>query len=379
MNPQSGGPCQGIRNSAMAMEQYDVENEVVCLDPPDSEFISKDNFKIFALGPAKSPWSYSAKLFPWLLENFGKYDAVIVHGLWLYSSHAVEKVMRNIKSPPWFVMPHGMLDPYFQKSRDRRLKALRNRIYWKLFENKVVNRANGVLFTTQEELLLARQSFDGYSPKKELNVGYGIQTPPAFQSVMKDAFYTSEPLAKEKPFLLFLGRIDPKKGVDLLIHAFSEINPEELLLVIAGPGRDSEYGQQLINLVSKKGMSEKILFPGMLQGKAKWGAFYLAQAFALPSHQENFGIAVAEALACGTPVLISDRVNIWREIQASASGFVQPDTLEGTVSLVKEWLYTSSGAKAEMKKNASSAFRDKFDINSNVKELIEVIVEEIDQ
>ena len=144
MNPHSGGPCQGIRNSVQAMVQYGVENEVVCLDPPDSEFISKDNFKIYALGPATSPWRYSGKLIPWLNENLAKYEAVIVHGLWLYSSRAVEKVMRSKKSPPWFVMPHGMLDPYFQNSKDRRIKALRNRVYWKLIENKVVKRANGV-------------------------------------------------------------------------------------------------------------------------------------------------------------------------------------------------------------------------------------------
>ena len=75
----------------------------------------------------------------------------------------------------------------------------------------------------------------------------------------------------------------------------------------------------------------------MLQGDAKWGAFYAAEVFALPSHQENFGVAVAEALACGTPVLISNKVNIWQEIAEDGVGLVEEDDLEGTTRLLERW------------------------------------------
>jgi len=378
MDPQSGGPCQGIRNSVKAMQKHGVENEVVCLDSPNSPFISKDSFKIYALGPHHSPWHHSPKLISWLEKNIQKYDAVIVHGLWLFSSYAVEKSMRGKHSPPWFVMPHGMLDPYFQKSKERRIKAIRNSVYWRIFEKKVINRSNGILFTTQEELLLARETFPGYRPKKELNVGYGIQNPPDQTPEMTEAFYKAAPQVKDRAFILFLGRIHPKKGVDNLVRAFSEVEMEGLSLVIAGPGVETEFGEELKAYVSKMKMEGKIFFPGMLEGASKWGAFYESQVFILPSHQENFGIAVAEALACKKPVLISDRVNIWREISANKCGYVRPDTLEGTKELLEDWVCTSDGAKAEMMENARFAFRDKFDINSNVKKLIQVLAQESD-
>ena len=373
MDPQSGGPCQGIRNSTTAMKKLGVENEVVCLDSPDSHFISKDDFAIYPLGPAKRPWSYSPKLIPWLEKNVKNYDAVIVHGLWLYSSYAVEKAMRKVDFPAWYVMPHGMLDPYFQKAKQRRWKALRNSIYWQFFEKKVINRACGVLFTTEQELLLARDTFPGYLPRKEINVGYGIQPPEDKSTDMLNEFYDAVPDAKDKHLILFLGRIHPKKGVDFLVKAFSELNINSHLLVIAGPGKDTEYGRELIQYVSEKKMNNQVIFPGMLEGLAKWGAFYEADAFILPSHQENFGIAVAEALACGTPVLISHKVNIWREIQASGSGFVEPDTLEGTKKLIQSWLGADANKKKSMNEKSVNTFKDKFDINTNVQKLIDVL------
>ncbi|GHC61359.1 hypothetical protein GCM10007100_30840 [Roseibacillus persicicus] len=85
-------------------------------------------------------------------------------------------------------------------------------------------------------------------------------------------------------------------------------------------------------------LDSKVHFCGMLQGDSKWGAFYCARAFVLPSHQENFGIAVVEALACGKSVLITDKVNIWREIKESEAGVVVSDTEEGVVEGLREIL-----------------------------------------
>ena len=373
MDPQSGGPCQGIRNSIQAMMPLGVINEVVCLDEPDSAYLIHDSFKIHALGPAKTPWRYSPRLMPWLNQNLEQYDAVIIHGIWLYSSHAVEKAMRKRENQPWFVMPHGMLDPYFQESAERRLKAIRNKIYWKLIENKVLNRASGVLFTTEEELRLARKTFRGYRPKREINVGYGIQPPPPESIEMKESFHSEVPELKGKPFLLFLGRIHPKKGVEMLVEAFIDKALENYSLVVAGPGLDTDYGKSIAQMASHSNGKSSVIFPGMLEGNAKWGAFYASEAFILPSHQENFGIAVAEALACGTPVLISNKVNIWREIESSNAGVVEPDTIDGTRAMIDSWLCTSSRVKEEMKENASQTFSNKFDINTNVKQLIEVL------
>ena len=111
----------------------------------------------------------------------------------------------------------------------------------------------------------------------------------------------------------------------------------------------------------------------MLQGELKWGALLAAEAFILPSHQENFGIAVAEALAVGTPVLISDKVNIWREIEADNAGLVAPDTLDGTVSLLERWLALDASGYAAMGERAQQCFAERFHIQRATERLLEIV------
>lgn len=380
MDPSYGGPCQGIRNIVPSLEKLGIHNEVVSLDDPSAAFLGTDSFPVHALGPSKGPWKYSAKLVPWLSENLSRFDVVIIHGLWLYYSFATSKAVRNFrgaaKQPRLFVMPHGMLDPYFQKASDRKLKAIRNWMYWKLVESNVINKADGVFFTCEAELLLAREPFTPYQPKSEINIGYGIQPPPVYTSQMKEAFLKKCPEVKDKPYLLFLSRIHEKKGVDLLIKAYTKIAGEGTpKLVIAGPGLESQYGRDLQALVSQSEAKDSIFFTGMLSGEAKWGAFYGCEAFILPSHQENFGIAVVEALACGKPVLISNQVNIWREIEVAGGGMVADNTLLGTTQLLGRWESLSRDAKLAMSLQARNAYEKNFAIEPAARRIVEAIRE----
>ncbi|MDN3688865.1 glycosyltransferase [Cyclobacterium jeungdonense] len=373
MNPYFGGISQGIRNLIPALEDIGIHNEVVCMDDPNSDYLGLDTFPIHPLGPSGILWAYSFKFKSWLKSNLSRFDAVIVNGLWLYPGFAVYKANEQIKGkrPKIFVMPHGMLDPYFQHSESRMLKALRNWFYWKLIERKLIHSADGILFTCEQEMILARETFRPYHPKKELNIGYGIPEPPPYTEEMSAKFLELCPKIKRKNYLLFLSRIHQKKGVDLLIEAYLQLkeqryNKELPLLVIAGPGIDTTYGKQLKQLVDQNPMlSDAVFFPGMLTGAAKWGAFYGAKAFILPSHQENFGIAVVEALACGKPVLISNQVNIYREIQEMNGGIVGPDTLVGTLNLLKCWIGFTPEEKQEMGNQAKSCFHNKFAIAPN--------------
>jgi glycosyltransferase involved in cell wall biosynthesis len=116
-----------------------------------------------------------------------------------------------------------------------------------------------------------------------------------------------------------------------------------------------------------------VSFPGMLSGDLKWGAFREAEVFVLPSHQENFGIAVVEALACGTPVLISRPVNIWREIESSGAGLVDSDTVEGCTRLLEQWLNLGDQAKMEMAARAVESFKQNFEITQTAVSLIDTI------
>jgi glycosyltransferase involved in cell wall biosynthesis len=382
MDPVLGGVCKAVRTITTSLIDSGIDNEVVCLDDHNAAFIPNDAFKLHALGSGSNLWGYNSRLLPWLKDNLRHYNAVIVHGLWLYSSFAVYLAMKSIKiqdRPKYFVMPHGMLDPYFQKAEGRRLKAIRNGLYWKLVENKVVNNADGILFTCEEECLLAKQPFQLYRPQREYVIGLGVEDPPPYKKVMDVAFQNTCKYLEDRPFLLFLSRIHEKKGVDLLVKAYESflLNAEIELpaLVIAGPGLETSYGQRIEKFVSEnEQLKNCVFFPGMLSGDAKWGAFYNCEAFILPSHQENFGIAVVEALACGKPVLISDKVNIWREIKNGNGGLVEKDELRGATNLLLKWETLTIDGKKSMEKNAKKTFLEHYAIQPVAKRLVELLI-----
>jgi glycosyltransferase involved in cell wall biosynthesis len=377
MDPKSGGPCQGLRNSIPNLIDKGITSEVVTVDAPGDAFSVDDLFPIHRLGPANNSWFYTNLLIPWLSANLHRFDVVIVHGLWLHPSYATWKAVSRLRradrsyNAKLFLMSHGMLDPWFQRHPSRRLKAWRNWFYWKLIEKHVVNGVDGILFTCEQELLLARETFAGYRPKREMNVGYGVVEPPSETTMMRDALHKICPDIVNKPYLLFISRIHPKKGVDLLLNAYSKlresVHGSEIKmpdLVIAGP-TDSTYAQEMIALAERLhllGVAPVVHFVGMLQGDAKWGAFYGCDAFVLPSHQENFGIAVAEALACGKPVLISNQVNIWREIESSGAGFVADDNEDGTYQLLDRWCRLSEMERRSMQTKARACYQDHFDV-----------------
>ncbi len=384
MDPAKGGVSQGLRNTIPEIQRLDVYNEVVCLDNDKSFYLGTDSFKIIPLS-SKGPWAYSARLLPWLLKNMIRFDVVIVHGLWLYNSYAAYKAYKQItRQNPYrkiqlFVMPHGMLDPYFQMAKERKLKAVRNYIFWKLVENKVINNSDGLLFTCQKELELARLPFKPYKPAKEINVSFGIQPPPEGSPQNRDVFFEVCPQVKNNAFLLFLGRIHPKKGVDLLVDAYQNLAAKGVnlpSLVIAGPGLDTPYGYQMQKTISNSSaLRAKIFFTGMIERESKWGAFNACDAFVLPSHQENFGIAVVEAMACGKPVLISNQINIAEEIQKDEAGLVEDDTVKGVENLLLNWTKMEPEEKLQMGNMARASYIKNFTITAAAKKLFHAISE----
>ncbi|WP_022824132.1 glycosyltransferase [Hymenobacter norwichensis] len=386
LDPKAGGVCQAVRTMIAGLTAKDVVSEVVSLDAPAAGFLAANTFQTHALGPSRGPWAYSRRLPAWLAANVSRFDCIILHGLWLYPNYAVLRTLRqltmtgNLQAPRLFVMPHGMLDPYFQHASSRRLKAWRNWAYWKLIESHIVNSAAGVLFTCETERLLAWQPFSPYHPQRELVVGLGVEEPTPYHPAMRQAFTAKCPGLDNRPYLLFLSRIHDKKGVDLLLQAYSEVSrslstPTQLpALVIAGPGLDTEYGQHIQQLAAQLPPST-VYFPGMLEREAKWGAFYGCEAFILPSHQENFGIAVVESLACGKPVLISNQVNIWREIAEAKSGLVEEDTLAGTKRLLEIWSVLTKNEKFHMAVQARLTYNYNFSTSIATATLIEAFVE----
>ena len=378
MDPQRGGPCQGIRNLATQMSKAGNTIEVVCLDDPHSDYLAKETLRVHALARGRGSWNYHPQLLSWLKGNLPRFDVIILNGLWQYPGYALFRVAGHTGMPPYFIFPHGMLDPWFQNAPERHLKAARNWLYWKLIEQRVIRNASALLFTCTEEMRLAQKTFHPFRPKREINVGYGVARPPDCHGNMRMAFGVSCPELGERPYLLFLSRIHPKKGIDLLLKAYGSLcrsrgGSSLPKIVIAGPGMETSYGQNMQKLGDELCPANSIFWPGMLTGDAKWGALYHCEASLLPSHQENFGITVVETLACGRPVLISDQVNIWREIREAGAALVQKDSVAGTTQLLAEWFNLPAEARGHMAARAKTCFQRSFSIESAARSLLAAI------
>ncbi|WP_432713825.1 glycosyltransferase [Pedobacter sp.] len=382
LDPQAGGMSQAIKTMVSGLCAQKVQSEVLSFDEPDAVYLQDVSVPIHALGSGSGPWNYNQKIMVWLLENLSKYDVVINHGLWCYQGYALTKAMKQLKElhpgntvPRLFVMPHGMLDPYFQLAKDRKYKAWRNWVYWKLIEKRLIHAAEGLLFTCEEELI--KGPFKPFMPKQSLVVGLGVDRPPKYTAAMKMSFEKKVPGLKNSSYLLFLSRIHEKKGIDLLITAYEKALMGGVTLaklVIAGPGLDTPYGKKIqLKVFNDILLRRNVIFSGMVSGAAKWGAFYGCEAFILPSHQENFGVAVVEALSCGKPVLISNQVNIWREIKREGGCYVDDDTVEGTSRLLLQWKQTSPAQKELLSENAIKAFNKYFSTAYAAKRLFAAI------
>lgn len=372
LNPEYGGTVEGLKQLAAALTVQGHQVEIATLDVPGSPWGNMASVPVHDLGPGKLNYRYSGKLVPWLRDNARNFDAVIVEGLWQFPGYAARKALRGL-GIPYFVFAHGMLDPWFRQTYP--LKHLKKWLYWPWAEYRVLRDANAVLFTSEEEKILARQSFWLYRCREAV-VSYGAAAPAGNLAQQREAFYAAYPDLRGKRLLLFLSRIHEKKGCDMLTEAFARIAARDpaLHLVMAGPDQTG-LKKDLVSLSKRSGAEHRITWTGMISGDLKWGAYAAADAFILPSHQENFGMVVAEALACGVPVLISDKVNIWREVEADGAGMVAPDTLAGSVELLEKWLELDATARAAMRQRAAACFASRFDMAQVARNLSAIIGE----
>lgn len=368
VNPQGGGPIEGIRQLSSALLELGHSVDVLSLDTPDSPGVRDFPFPLFPLGSGRPGYGYSPRVLPWLTGHARDYDFVLVNGLWQYGSFAVWRASRKT-GLPYGVFPHGMLDPWFKRRYP--LKHLKKLLYWPWAEYRVLRDAQAVFFTSDEERLAARDSFRLYRCR-EYVLGYGIAPPPADLDAALASFDQKFPSLRARRPLLFLGRIHEKKGCDLLLRAFREIPSPPLHLIMAGPADDA-YGRRLRELTRQLGLEARVTWTGMLTGDLKWGAFRAAGAFILPSHQENFGVSVVEALACGLPVLISDKVNIWREISSDHAGLIETDDLPGTVRLLHRWAELAPAETELLGANARLCFEKRFHVGAVARNLLHTL------
>lgn len=151
IDPRAGGPTEGVRQSGVDMKSLGHEVEVVTLDDPAAPWLAAFPLTVHALGPSRGNYGLTPHLVPWLKSHAAQFDAVIINGLWQYHSYGAWKALREL-DVPYYVFPHGMLDPWFKRTYP--LKHLKKSLYWPWAEYRVLRDARRVLFTADEERLL---------------------------------------------------------------------------------------------------------------------------------------------------------------------------------------------------------------------------------
>jgi glycosyltransferase involved in cell wall biosynthesis len=273
-----------------------------------------------------------------------------LHSLYMYHDRAGARAARY-NGIPYIVRPHGTLDPYIWKRRRARKTIFE---WW--FQNRVLEEAAALHYTTEDEWRLA-------APVARNPHGFvvpnGLDTDEFANMPAKGAFRAKYPEIGARPIILFLGRLNFKKGLDLLAPAFCALRAagHDAHLVLAGP--DDDMADKTRAWLAAAGALDRTTFTGMITGDDKLAAFADAAMFVLPSYSENFGIAVAEAMACGLPVAISDAVNISPYVEAAGAGLVAPCDAAATTRNMIEIL-ENPGRAATMGENGVRLVHEKY-------------------
>jgi glycosyltransferase involved in cell wall biosynthesis len=316
LDRREGGPpeaclqlCRELarRGHAVSIYSTDLDSRGALTEERDAAV----TIKRFACKPRLS-YSFSMPLASALRRDIPSFDIVHINSLYTFPSTAAAHYCRRFRVP-YLLRPHGTLDPYiFARHRPRKF------VYEWLIELRNLTNAAAVHFTAAEEMELARRSVPAI---KGMVVPLGVH-PSEYDWDMSSKTSRASQLAQSRRrTILFLGRLNFKKGLDLLVKAFGLLarTHDDVRLILAGPDEDN-YSTQVRRWLKEEGILSKARFAGMLTGKEKVALLHSSDIFALPSYSENFGLAVVEAMASGLPVVISNRVNIWREVAGANAG-----------------------------------------------------------
>lgn len=254
-------------------------------------------------------------------------DVVHVHGVWQHTPHAGAAAARAA-GVPYIMRPCGMLDPW-----SLRQGWLKKRLFLALVARRHLNGASALHYTTDTERRLVEPL--GLRPRA-LVIPNGLDWEEFETLPPRGAFRAAHGIG-ERTLILFLSRVHHKKGLDLLLPAFARLPEGGAMLAVVGPG-EAGYVEELRAQAASLGIGQRVIFPGMISGPARLEALRDADLFCLPSYQENFGVSVIEALGVGTPVLISDQVNICNEVAAAGVGDVVPCRVEPLARRMSEML-----------------------------------------
>jgi glycosyltransferase involved in cell wall biosynthesis len=332
MTPEHGGPDVAVfelaRELAAAGESVSIWTTNLAtrgdfrfplgrqtLDVPTGRTLVREGVEIrYFPGTWPSRWRASWPMARALQRGVTEFDLVHIHTLYSFPTLAASRACLRA-GVPYLLRPHGMLDPYL-----RRRRRWRKLVYESLIERRTLEGAAAIHFTTREEMRLTAP-LGLRAPG--IVVPLGVRPEEYARLPEPGAFRAAHPEIGDRRIVLYLGRLNFKKGLDLLARAFGNLlrRRDDLHLVLAGPDQEG-FGRRVRRWLDEAGALGHATFSGMLRGEAKLAALAAADVWALPSYTENFGLAVVEAIAAGVPVVISDQVNIWPEIAAARAGVV---------------------------------------------------------
>lgn len=316
VSERSGGPATAIIPMCRALLRQGIEVLLITTDAglhgyqrPDGEVSDyKGVPAIFFPSQLGESFKYSRPLAAWLSSNIQNFSLVHIHAVFNHSSVAAAHVCYRA-GVPYVVRPLGTLEPWSMTQ-----KHFRKRLFWQFSGKGMLRRAAAVHYTTEAEKL-ATQALFGLNHGRV--IALGIETEPA-TTLSRDKLAHHFPVLAGDPYVLVLSRLHPKKGLDVLIDAFLSLPPKfaRWRLVIAGDG-PADHVSKL------KAMSnDRVCFTGWVDGEKKDALLSCAALLALPSHQENFGLCVIEALSHSVPVLLSPHVNLAKEIVLANAGWI---------------------------------------------------------
>jgi len=325
LSPRSGGPSRGLNELTryQALAGLDVtvfstnkDNPEGVIDVPVNVPVLKNGVWFYYFSVQFSPLLVSLPMAFELVRSLKNFDLVHIHGLYRFPTTLAAYLSRKYRIP-YVIQPHGSLAPFLYKRSSRNILA--KRIYERMFDLPNLNAASAIHFTTPEEKV--KTAFLNLKPPGII-VSNGIDWT-RFESLPSKGNMRRKLGLGDAPMILFLGRINFKKGFDLLVEAFAKVaaHRNDAVLVIAGPDNEG-YAKVVREHIERRELATNVHWPGMLHGREVLEAYVDADVFVLPSYSENFGIAVAEAMACGLPVVISDQVDIWPEVSGAGSGYV---------------------------------------------------------
>jgi len=328
-SPKFGGVQSVVRAMSKAQSEAGLDVHVVTtnLDTPSGGILNVrvptdepmdwHGAKVRLFSAQNKALLYSSRMRTFLKRHCRDYDIIHIHGLYRFPMTYAAWQARK-QGIPYIITPHGSLDPYLYK-RSTRGNLLLKRIYERLFDLPNLNRASAIHYTAEEERNRAA-FFKLKAPSVVVPIGLDWER---FARLPARGRFRAKLGIGDASLVLFLGRLHSKKGLDILVDAFAKVKKAipNARLAVVGPDNDG-YASRVRGWIREKGLEESVTFVDALEGDAVIQAYVDADVFVLPSYTENFGMTVVEAMACGTPVVISDQVNIHREVAASGGGVV---------------------------------------------------------